>query len=110
VGYQQVKDLVVINRFEDMILNPLDTAISMVKGASVDYENYFSQIQKWSFRVQDQNNKHFQEAACSKPYSRNDHIKKVGRWKQNLTREEVNEILPYISEGSELFGYDLGEL
>ena len=46
-------------------------------------------VQRWIRRVQNANNEHFIEAMTSRSYSRNDHSVRVGRWRQNLSAEEV---------------------
>lgn len=104
-GYRQVQGLAVVNRFEDMVRNPFETALAQAKRANVDISGSLQQLKRWASRVQDQNNQQFQEAECSRPYSINDHKKKVGRWKENLTQQEIAQVLPIISEGSALLGY-----
>jgi hypothetical protein len=107
-GFQQVKKMAVVNRFEDMILNPCKTALSCLKLAEIPIEKQvLAQVNAWSGRVQDEDNEKFQEADCSRPYSRNDHKHKVGRWKENLSAEEIAIVVPIVSEGAKLFDYEL---
>lgn len=110
VGYQQMKDLVQVNRFEDMIKEPLRMALEKTIQAGVENARSIPEIEHWALRVQDKNNQKFQEADCSKPYSRNDHIRKVGRWKENLTEQQISQILPIVRKGAEIFGYNLSNL
>lgn len=107
IGYPQIKDHVVINSFEDMIADPLQTARNICQLADIDFDKNEQPIRAWAQRVQNTNNKHFIEAKTSSAYSRPDHVKKVGRWKENLTIEEVESIKPIIAAGASLFEYVL---
>ena len=104
-GYRQVESLAVVNRFEDMIKNPLEQATECVSLAEVDTSANQDQLRSWANRVQDRNNDKFVEAECSKPYSTSDHTRRVDRWKENLSEAEIDEILPIVQEGASLFGY-----
>ena len=106
-GYDQVKDRVHINTFEEMVLNPLETAKKLCELANISFDHYQSPVMEWVGRVQDENNEKFREAECSKPYSRKDHSKKVGRWKENLTNTDVERILPLVGKGAKNFNYTL---
>jgi hypothetical protein len=96
-----------VKRFEDMIQDPVGFAKKCLEQTNNDLALNLRQVKKWAARVQNRNNKSFLEAACSRPYSRNDHSKKVGRWQENLTPAEVDLVLPIVIAGSKLFGYDL---
>ena len=108
-GYEQVMDRVIINTFEDMIYDPLATAKSVCKLANIDFQQYKAPVMQWANRIQDENNERFVEAECSKPYSRKDHAKKVGRWKENLSEADVASILTFIGQGAKNFNYVLPE-
>jgi len=41
------------------------------------------------------------------PYSTKDHKVKVGRWKENLTAEEIDIIWPMVRTTAEQFGYSI---
>jgi hypothetical protein len=107
VGYQQIKDLVIVNTFEAMIDNPFEMAVRMCQMAGIDTSTCEADITDWAARVQNENTAQFVEAKCSQYYSRPDHVKKVERWKENLSDEEVQAILPLIQEGAANFGYAL---
>ena len=108
-GYEQVKDRVVINTFEEMVLHPLDTAQKICDLTGIDFSQNEASIMAWVNRIQDENNEKFVEAECSRPYSRKDHTKKVGRWEENLSQDDIAGILPFIGKGTENFGYELPE-
>jgi hypothetical protein len=107
VGFKKVQEYVLVNKFEDMIRDPFNMALTLTEAAGLNPNTYTNEIRVWANRIQDENNENFVEADCSKPYSRQDHVKKVGRWKENLSREEIEEILPIIAPGAALFNYDL---
>ncbi len=106
-GYDQLKDVAVVNRFEEMILATEQAAHRICESASIDFSQYESFLRPWIDRVQDENNDRFIEAETSRSYSRPDHQKKVGRWEENLTEDEIASILPLIREGARNFGYVL---
>jgi len=109
VGYQQVKDIAEVCYFEDMVGDPKAFAqrIYLDIGGSANNTNI---LQNWASRVQDRNNDKFIEARTSREYSRPDHIKKVGRWRENLNKEQVAMAIPIVEETAKLFGYDLSEI
>ena len=107
LGYRQLAGEVVVKKFEDMIMDPIQFATSCLEQCNLDWKTNQRAVETWADRVQDSNNKKFEEAECSRPYSTNDHKKKVGRWKENLTRDEMNLVLPIVAEGARLFGYEL---
>lgn len=107
VGYEQVADLVEVSRFEDMIADPLGFATRIAKEVGVDIDHHQMELQQWAQRVQNTNNKNFIEAKTSRPYSTDDHRVKVGRWKENMTAEEVAQVMPIIASAMERMGYQI---
>jgi len=97
----------VLNRFEDMIGGPRTTADTMVRSIGIDPTTVAAELTAWSQRVQDTNNEHFVEAVTSRRHSRPDHSRRVGRWRENLTAEEVAAVLPIVAPAASRFGYDL---
>ncbi|GJM30576.1 MAG: hypothetical protein DHS20C17_32110 [Cyclobacteriaceae bacterium] len=106
-GFTRVEEVAKINKFEDMICDPFNVACRQLVLAGVDIDKHRKQIQKWASRVQDVNNAEFVEAHCSRAYSRNDHSRKVGRWRENLSASEVSGIKPIIQPGARNFDYIL---
>jgi hypothetical protein len=96
-----------LHRFEDMIGNPLDFAQGICVQVGLDPEPCGPALRAWARRVQDEDNDDFQEAECSKPYSRSDHARKVGRWRENLSAAEIAELVPVVAEAAARFGYRL---
>jgi len=62
---------------------------------------------RWATRVQDTNNEQFIEAQTSRNYSRPDHSRRIGRWRENLSQEEIEQALKIVSSVNTQFGYDL---
>lgn len=106
-GYLQIKEKANISHFEDLVADPLQHARRCLELAGMKFEEVRGEVATWAQRVQDANNEKFVEAECSRPYSTKDHKRKVGRWKENLSLEEVINVLPLIEEGAEHFGYKL---
>ncbi|MEM1136002.1 MAG: hypothetical protein AAGI07_09190, partial [Bacteroidota bacterium] len=107
IGFEQVKDLVKISKFEDMLANPKAFALKVCNDISVDPNGCMTEIEVWVKRVQNKNNQDFVEAETSRPYSTNDHKVKVGRWKENMTEEEYELVKPMIANTAAKFGYFL---
>lgn len=105
IGYNQVKDWVVLKKFEDLIMNPVDYANSICSEVGLSIEDCGEELNAWAKRVQNSNNKDFVEAKTSRAYSRNDHTVRVARWRENLTVEEVTAISPIIKDTATMMGY-----
>ncbi len=107
LGYEQVKDMARVHRFEDMIGDPLGFAQDICGQVGLDPAACEPALGAWARRVQDRDNDDFEEAECSKSYSRPDHTRKVGRWRENLSAAEVAELVPVVAEVAGRFGYRL---
>ena len=107
VGYAAVADFATINRFEPMVRDPLDCARRTCRRIGLDPEACDAELGTWARRVQDVDNDDFDEAECSKPYSRPDHATRVERWRENLSAAEISEIAPLVGDAAARFGYKL---
>jgi len=110
IGYQQVRQFAKVKKFEDMLENPLQFARSIAEDVGVERATHEQELATWAKRVQNTNNKNFVEAETSKNYSRKDHLVRVERWRENLTLDQVAQVLPIIDDAATLFGYDLPEI
>ena len=106
-GYELVRAVAVLNKFEDMIGDPRTTADTMVRSIGIDPTTVAAELAAWSQRVQDTNNEHFVEAVTSRRHSRPDHSRRIGRWRENLSADEVAAVLPIVAPAASRFGYDL---
>lgn len=106
-GYDCVRHLAAITRFEDMILDPLGVARRTGESAGIDTSACDRQLRGWANRVQNENNEDFDEAETSKSYSRPDHATRVGRWRENLSADEAADLIPLVSSTAAQFGYAL---
>jgi hypothetical protein len=107
VGFQQVKQLVRVMRFEEMLHDPALFAKTVCKETGLDPEQHELDLSSWAQRVQNTNNELFIEAKTSRPYSRSDHTVRIGRWKENLDTEDIERIIPLIAVTARHFGYDI---
>ena len=106
-GYEQLRDMAKLHRFEDMIRDPLGFARRIRGQVGLDSVACEEALRAWARRVQDEDNDDFEEAECSKSYSRPDHARKIGRWRENLSAAEVAELVPLVAETAARFGYAL---
>ncbi len=107
IGFQQVKHLVAICRFESMINDPASFAHNICRDIGCDPDECTASLQAWADRVQDTNNDKFVEARTSRRYSRLDHKNRIGRWRENLNAEDLSQIVPIVREAASAFGYEL---
>lgn len=107
-GYDHVRDIAVVQRFESMIARPLQTARDVALRVGVELSDEVSfHLDEWARRVQDTNSDRFVEARGSRRRSRPDHSRRVGRWRENLTTADVELIRPIVADSAGAFGYDL---
>lgn len=106
-GYDEVCNRAVVNRFETMIHDPLAFAHAAIRAIGVDPASVGPELATWAGRVQDTANDRFVEARTSRRHSRPDHVHRVGRWRENLTPEEVATITPIVAPAATRLGYDL---
>ena len=107
VGFGQVRHLVKVSYFEEMIRAPLDFATSIRQEVGLNPVEYEVELVEWAKRIQNTNNEQFSEAETSKNYSRPDHQVRVSRWKENLSAADVKCVLPIIEKTARQFGYFL---
>ncbi len=96
-----------VMRFEEMIADPAAFARRVCAVVGLDTEACSPAIGAWADRVQDTNNERFVEARTSRPYSRPDHSRRVGRWRENLSEDDVRAVTPIVAEAACTFGYAL---
>ncbi|SDL80759.1 Sulfotransferase domain-containing protein [Catalinimonas alkaloidigena] len=104
-GYARVADRAKIMRFEAMIADPLAFASEVCRDVGLRADAHLEALEAWAQRVQNTNNHRFVEAQTSRPYSRNDHHVKVGRWQENLTAEEIAQVRPLVEATAHRLGY-----
>lgn len=109
VGYEQVRHLVDVCHFESMLQDPTGFVHRICDGIGLHPSECATDLAVWSDRVQDTNNEKFVEAKTSRSYSRPDHKKRIGRWRENLSQEDLRRVMPIVREAANTFGYDLPE-
>ena len=107
VGYAEVRDVATVERFEPMLSDPLAFAERIYAHVGQDATEQAEALERWARRVQNSNNELFIEAKCSRPLSRPDHEVRLGRWRENLTEAEAEQITEVVREAASRFGYQL---
>lgn len=110
LGYDKVRSLAKLKHFESMIQSPRHFAKRICKEVDLDINQNESAIAEWACRVQNTNNEHFIEAKTSRNYSRADHQTRIDRWKENLSPEEIQRVIPIVKDTAEQFGYRLDQI
>ena len=104
-GYALVRGEAVVNRFEDMIRDPVACAVTTCR--LVGGDTTAPELVAWADRVQDTNNERFVEAVTSRGHSRPDHDRRVDRWRDNLSPAHVDAVRPIVAAAAATFGYEL---
>ena len=107
VGYELAKPHVEVSRFEGMLGDPEGFARRICSEVGVNPDECEPELSAWCERVQDTNNEKFIEAKTSRDYSRPDHKNRIGRWRENLSHEDLRQVLPMVRDVAERFGYEL---
>ena len=102
-----MSDIATLVRFEDMISDPGDFARRVCGVLGLNYPDRQSELASWEDRVQNSNNAKFVEARTSRAYSRPDHSVRIERWRENLTAQELAQVIPIVSDTAGSFGYRL---
>ena len=90
-----------------MISAPFSFAEKVCGHIGIDLSERRVEVRSWSDRVQDTNNSQFVEAKTSRAYSRPDHERRVGRWKENLDQEEAARCAAIVRDAAEALGYEI---
>jgi len=107
LGYERVAERATVVTFEEMIAQPQRFAEAVSAMVGIDPAARANETGPWSARVQDTNNEAFVEAVTSRPRSTTDHAVRVGRWRENLSDDEVEQVIPIVAEAAATFGYRL---
>ena len=106
-GYRHVRSRATLVRFEDMIRAPDQFALNVCARLGLNADEQQEFISAWTARVQDTNNEQFIEAETSRNLSRPDHTRRVGRWQENLSGEDVVSASRIVGDTARALGYDL---
>jgi hypothetical protein len=107
IGFDQVAEQAIVVKFEQMISKPVPFARSVCEHVGVNPAAVAHHLQVWAARVQDTNSAEFVEAWTSRNYSRPDHERRIGRWRENLGPDEAASLWPLVQAGASRFGYAL---
>ncbi len=107
LGFDSVRDVATLVKFEEMIARPNDFAEFVMEIIGVSIDKASEHLRGWSTRVQNTNNSLFDEAKTSRNYSRPDHSVRVGRWRENLTNAEAKSVSQIVANANRGFEYEL---
>lgn len=107
-GFDAVREMATLVRFEDMIEEPVRFAETALEAAGSGLADHQSSLNQWDDRVQNTNNERFVEAQTSRNHSRADHSVRVGRWRENLSAQDVKTAISIVSDTNERFRYGFG--
>ena len=90
-----------------MLQDPMDFARRVCQQIGVDHKDCLPELKVWADSVQDTNNDKFVEALTSRSLSRPDHKHRMGRWKENLSKQEIEMVFPIVNKAAKTFDYEL---
>jgi len=106
-GYSAVKEIATVTRYENLVSEPWLFARQVCDLAGIDSFNEMPGIESWVARIGNAKAPGSYEAKHQVHWSRADHVKRVTRWKENLTAQDVGMVLPIIANAAKLHGYEL---
>jgi Sulfotransferase family len=110
LGFAQVSKIAMVVRFEDMVMEPEKFAQEICRLLGLEPADQEPALGNWARRVQNTNNAHFVEAKTSRRYSRPNHTVRVGRWRENLSKDDVSKIVPIVRKTTKAFGYRMTDI
>jgi|TARA_B110000902_G_scaffold102294_1_gene120973 hypothetical protein len=79
IGYASVKKIAAVPKFEDLVRDSSKFSMDICVQLEIDPELHDLELKSWNRKVQNNNNEDFIEALTSRPYSTQDHHKKINR-------------------------------
>jgi len=104
-GYRAVKQFAAINRYEDLVLDPINAAKKACSLTGCDVPPYQPAIEAWAATVGNRKDVSVYEAKRQVVWSRQDHSVRVERWRENLSPEEVAAVCEIVKEAASELGY-----
>jgi hypothetical protein len=105
-GFDHVRDVAIVNRFEEMVSDPRACGVRAADSLGLAPSELGDEFERWVDRVQDTDNERFVEAETSRRHSRPDHSRRVGRWRENLSADEVDAVWRIVADAAARFGYE----
>ncbi len=105
-GFSQTGGRAHVMRFEAMIADPELFATEACETAGIDPLAQRADISSWTRRVRDEYDRNL-EAATSRAYSENRTRRRLDRWREDLSAEDLDAALPIIAPVAASFGYVL---
>jgi hypothetical protein len=104
---RKLADFSYANRYEDFIADPRKIALRACSCINMSGPEVDAAIDRWCSLISNEKSPRVYEARRQKHWSRQDHTIRTGRWKQNLSPEDVSSVLPIVSDAAKCFGYEL---
>lgn len=79
IGYASVKKIAAVTKFEDLVRDSSKFSMDICVQLEIDPKLHDLELKSWNRKVQNNNNEDFIEALTSRPYSTQDHRKKINR-------------------------------
>ncbi len=96
---------VITIRYEDLVSNPVDTGYVALTAAGISANAAKDAVAKWAPGVSP--DKGGYEADMQTRWSRNDHSRRIGRWRENLSNEETDICWSVLGDSPLTYGYDM---
>lgn len=106
-GYRAVEEHCEVNRFESTVHQPQKTALRVCRQVGVNPADHESSIADWVRRVGNRKSPDAYEARRQVVWSRPDHQTRVERWRENLSAEDLDRVIPIVAEAAQSFNYEL---
>jgi hypothetical protein len=104
VGFKAVQGLVKLSRYEDMVSDPIGFARKKCEEIGVDAA--VTDAPRWAALVSNRKAFDSYEAKHQVRWSRQDHKRRVERWRDNLSPSDIEMIAPIVRAAAEMHGYE----
>lgn len=106
-GYEAVRDLAKVARYEELVSNPRAFALRICVEIGVDVTGCLTELERWVASVGNKKSPDSYEAKHQAHWSRQDHSRRVERWRENLSQTEIDPVRPIIQTAADILGYRL---
>ncbi len=105
-GYAAVRDIAAVTHYERLVETPKPFALQVC--ARIDYpvEERVSGLLSWAATVSSVKSPESYEAKHQLRWSRQDHTKRIERWRENLSPVDILTLRPMLEAAGRQFGYE----
>lgn len=105
VGYRAVKDMAVVTHYEDLVCDPRQFVRTICDRAGIFAFDRIEAIEAWVSTVGNSKSPTNYEAKRQVHWSRQDHVMRVERWRENLSLADIAMIWPIVEAAAAMHGY-----